>query len=198
PAWFVRQGLGESDLAEPVAVARGLGATILMGTTGARGAFTRPLVETIAAQARTPIVLPLSNPTDRAEATASDVLAWTAGRAIVATGSPSDAVSWDGRTRIVGQANNVFVFPGIGLGAIVASAAAIPDDAFLVAARTLASVVSDERLAAGAIYPSIADLRPVSRAIAIAVATALGRTDDVAAAVEAAMWQPDYLPYVPG
>jgi len=197
PGWFLERGLTEAELADPVAVARALGATILIGTTGVRGAFGRELVETVAGHCLVPVVMPLSNPTDRAEATAADLLAWTSGRAIVATGSPSDAVPGARGPRVVGQANNVYIFPGLGLGAIVARAREIPDSAFLVAARTLAAQVSAERLASGAMYPPIADLRPVSRSIAIAVAESLGADGDVAAAVDAAMWQPDYLPYEP-
>ena len=204
PGWFHERGLIESELADPVAIARALRATILIGTTGVRGAFAPELVRVVAEHASVPIVLPLSNPTDRSEATPADVLAWTAGRALVATGSPCAAVTEGGRVRIVGQANNVFVFPGVGLGSIVAGTDVIPDEAFLAAASTLATLVTPERLASGAIYPAIRDLRAVSRAIAIAVvqrlrALHLGRpgSEDVEAAVDAAMWQPDYLPFVP-
>jgi len=195
PAWFVGRGLAAGQLSDPTEVARGLRATVLLGTTGSRGAFSPALVRTVAEQTPVPIVLPLSNPTERAEATPAEIFEWTAGRAIVATGSPSEPVSLDGRLREVGQANNVFIFPGVGLGAIVASAPIVPDDAFVLAARTLAGLVDSARLASGAIYPPIGELRRVSRAIATAVAGLLAPPDlDVAAAVDAAMWQPDYLP----
>jgi malic enzyme len=205
PEWFFERGLVEAELANPVAIARAMQATILIGTTGVRGAFSRELVEAIGLHARMPIILPLSNPTDRAEATAEDVLAWTEDRAIVATGSPSAAVGSGPSRRLVGQANNVFVFPGVGLGAIVAGAREIPEDAFLAAASTLASLVSAERLAARAIYPPIDELRSVSRAIAITVVgvlrdLGLGRElpdGVIPGAVDAAMWRPDYVPFVP-
>jgi malic enzyme len=126
------------------------------------------------------------------------VLAWSGGRALVATGSPFDPVTVDGRTRLIGQANNVFIFPGLGLGAIVSRAREVTDDMFLVAATTLAAMTPGTRLAQGALYPSLADLRPISRAIAVAVARQAYETgaaapeQDVEAAVDAAMWWPDY------
>ncbi|MGZ9161352.1 MAG: NAD-dependent malic enzyme [Candidatus Limnocylindrales bacterium] len=185
--------------------------TILVGATGVGGTFSeaviRAMVEALEPDER-PIVLPLSNPTSAVEATPADVLAWTDGRAIVATGSPFEAVTTvDGRRRVIGQANNVFVFPGMGLGAIVAETRAVTDRMFLLAARELAAAVSDERLAVDALYPSVADLREVSRRIAVAVAresVAAGLSDAAARGpfdpeieVGAAMWWPDYVPYVP-
>jgi malate dehydrogenase (oxaloacetate-decarboxylating) len=190
-----------------LATVRALRPTILLGATGKAGTFDQPLIEAMAAGAPRPIIMPLSNPTAAAEATPSDILRWSGRRAIVATGSPFPAVVDDGGGRIeIGQANNVFVFPGLGLGAIAAELRSMPDELFLAAARTLARCVTDERLAAGAIYPPVADLRPVTRAIATAVArTAVGRgiatlspsaDDDIVAAVDGAMWWPDYVPYV--
>ena len=170
--------------------------TVLVGVTGVSGTFTEPIVAAMATTSRMPIVLPLSNPTSAAEATPADILRWTGGRALVATGSPFDAVTMDGQRHEVGQANNVFVFPGVGLGAIVAEAPTIGDGAFLTAARTLADQVTDARLATRALYPSIADLRTVSRRIAVAVARErLG--DEAEDAVDAAMWWPAYVPYEP-
>ncbi len=111
----------------------------------------------------------------------------------------------DGRTHTVGQANNVFIFPGMGLGAIVAEARQITDEMFLLAAQTLADMVPEERLAMGALYPAVADLREVSRQIAAKVVCQsrdcgvgrLYRDDEVDDAIEAAMWFPDYMPYRP-
>ena len=126
---------------------------------------------------------------------------------MVATGSPFAPVEFAGRWHEVGQANNVFIFLGLGLGAIVAESRAVTDRMFLLAARQLAASVSDERLAAGALYPAVADLQTISRRIAISVACesvsgGLSAAADRAAgsfdaqsAVDAAMWWPDYVPY---
>jgi malic enzyme len=204
PAWFIRAGLTTEQLADPVAVARAFGPSVLIGTTGCHGAFSEALIHEVASHADVPIVLPLSNPSDRAEACPGDVLAWTGGRAIVATGSPSADVCLADCTRPIGQANNVFIFPGVGLGAIVAEARELTDEAFLVAARVLAGLVPEERLAAGAVYPRIADLRKIARAIGVAVVrhlrdTGYGRQyrdEEIAPAVDQAMWWPDYVPYI--
>ena len=123
----------------------------------------------------------------------------------MATGSPFDAVEVDGRRREIGQANNVFVFPGLGLGAIAAEATAITDRMFLAAARTLAAAVSPERIATGALFPPVADLRPVTRAIARVVAdeavaaglAGLPPDADLDAVIDGAMWWPGYVPYSP-
>jgi malate dehydrogenase (oxaloacetate-decarboxylating) len=174
--------------------------TILIGTTATGGAFTEPAIREMAAHVRTPIILPLSNPTAKSEAQPADILSWTAGRALVASGSPFDPVPLDGGSRVIGQANNVFIFPGVGLGAIVSEAREVTESMFLVAARTLAGMVSEERLAEGALYPRLGSLRDVSRAIAVAVAkeardAGVGMEfgdDDIDAAVTAAMWVPRY------
>jgi malic enzyme len=205
PHWFQIAGLTERELVDPVAIARALRATVLIGTTGCRGAFTEGLVREVARHAHVPVVLPLSNPGDRAEAQPDEILAWTAGRALVAMGSPSADVWFGGSRRTIGQANNVFVFPGVGLGAVVAEAREITNHAFLVAASELAGRVSDERIAAGAIFPPVGDLRHVARAIAIAVVrhmrdTGYGRQyrdEEIEPAVDSAMWWPEYRPYLP-
>ncbi|NJD30178.1 MAG: NAD-dependent malic enzyme [Chloroflexi bacterium] len=203
---FAARGLDDASARDPVAVARAVRPTILIGTTGTPGTFSEELVREVARHDPEPIVLPLTNPGDKCEARPEQILTWTEGRALVASGSPFPPVELAGDgTRIIAQANNVFVFPGVGLAAIVAGAREITDEAFIVAARELASRVTPERLAEGGLYPPIEDLRAVSRAIAIAVVrhfrdTGYGRhlhDDDIEAAVDRAIWWPDYLPYEP-
>jgi malic enzyme len=195
-------GLHTGELSDPVAVARAFRPTVLIGTTGSRGAFSEALVREVARHDAAPIILPLSNPSDRTEATPQQVLDWTDGRALIATGSPFPPVERPEGPRTIGQANNVFIFPGVGLGAIVAEAHELTDDTFLVAAHELSRQVSPERLAAGAIYPPISDLRRVARAIAIRLVrhardTGYGRQfrdEEIEPAVERAMWWPAYPP----
>ncbi len=179
--------------------------TVLIGTSGTPGTFTEDAVREMARHTRSPIVLPLSNPTSKTEADPEDLLRWTEGRALVATGSPFDPVVLDGHRHVIGQANNAFVFPGIGLGAIVAEATGISDEMLLGAADTLASLVPDDRLGEGALYPAQSALREVSRAIAICVVRVardlgLGRSmndDRIPQAVDDAVWFPEYAGYRP-
>lgn len=201
-AVMARYGFEPADHYDLEAVIRQVEPTILIGTSGTPGAFTERAVSLMAERTPNPVILPLSNPTSKSEAIPADVLRWTSGRALVATGSPFDPVRVGGQVREIGQANNVFIFPGVGLGAIVSRAREVTDGMFLAAATTLAGLVSQERLAAGALYPRLADLRAVSRAIAIAVARQ-ARADGVARmpddkpeeeAVDAAMWLPAYSP----
>jgi len=193
-------GFEPSDRYDLETVVRHVAPTILIGTSGKPGVFTEAAIREMAARTPEPIVLPLSNPTANSEATPADVLAWSDGKAIVATGSPFDPVEIGGRTHVVGQANNVFIFPGVGLGAVAGRAWEVTDQMFLVAATTLADMVPTGRLEQGAIYPRLTDLRSISRAIAIAVARE-GRDGGVApmatdaeleAAVDACIWAPQY------
>ncbi len=176
--------------------------TVLVGTTGTAGTFHEGVIRAMADRCERPVVMPLSNPTAVTEARPEDVLGWTDGRALVATGSPFAPVTRGGETHEIGQANNVFVFPGLGLGAIVAEATRITDAMVLAAARALAAAVTPERLGCGALYPSVRDLRAVSRSVAIAVGReaiesghARGSLETLEADVDAAMWWPHYVPY---
>jgi malic enzyme len=174
--------------------------TILIGVSATAGAFTEAAIREMAAHVPTPVILPLSNPTSKMEAHPADLLDWTDGSALIATGSPVGSVEWRGRVHTIGQSNNAFVFPGLGLGVIVSEAREVPDELFLVAAETLTGCVDDDRLKQGALYPPTSALREVSRAIAIRVVReardlGLGRhlsDAEIDPAVDAAMWYPDY------
>lgn len=198
-------GLEPADSYDLETVVRHVRPTVLIGTSGTPGAFTEGAIREMAKHAQAPVVLPLSNPTSKTEAAPSDILEWTQGRALVATGSPFDPIDVQGQTHLIGQANNAFVFPGVGLGVIVSEAREVTDGMFLVAARTLSILVPQERLEKGALYPSQNDLRSVSREIAIAVVkeardSGVGRVledDHIARLVEANMWWPDYVEYKP-
>jgi malic enzyme len=198
-------GLAPGDRLSLEAVIAQFKPTMLIGTSGMPGAFSEAAIRAMAAGVDRPVVFPLSNPTAKTEAIPADIMAWTGGRALIATGSPFEPVVVDGKVRVIGQANNVFIFPGLGLGAIVAEAREITDEMFLLAARTLAEMVSPERLAAGALYPAVSELREVSRQIAARVVCQsrdcgvgrLYRDEEVPDAVDSAMWYPAYLPYRP-
>jgi malate dehydrogenase (oxaloacetate-decarboxylating)(NADP+) len=151
-----------------------------------------------------PILFALSNPTSKSECTAEQAYRWTKGRAIFASGSPFPPVTVDDKTFVPGQANNSYIFPGVGLGLIASEARRVTDDMFFVAAHTLASLVTEDDLAQGRIFPSLTRIREVSLAIATAVAevalerhlTRMPRPTDLSAHVKAQMYEPDYASYV--
>jgi len=143
---------------------------VLIGATGAAGAFTQAVVERMSALNARPVLFALSNPTSRAECTAEQAYRWSRGQAVFASGSPFGTVTYDGRDVRPGQGNNAYVFPGIGLGAIFSRAQRIPDEFFLTAAHTLARLVTATDLANGTVYPPLRDIRRISLAIAVNVA----------------------------
>ena len=195
-------GLAPSSDTNPVEMIRAFKPTVLVGATAQPGAFTREMIEEMAKHVDRPVILPLSNPTSKSECTPKDALEWTGGRALVATGSPYDDVTYEGKRHVIGQSNNVFIFPGVGLGAIVSETREINDEMFLIAAQTLASCVSEERLALGAIFPGENDLRKISFQIACAIVryardAQLGRVipdDEIEATTRSAVWYPSYIP----
>jgi len=184
-------------------VVRNARASVLIGVSGMPGVFSEEMIRRMALHAERPIIMPLSNPTSHAEVTPASAIEWTDGRAIVATGSPFPDVEYDGETHRIGQANNVFVFPGMGLGVLAVGARQVSDRMFLAASKALAEAVGPELVAAGQLYPSIADVRATSAAVARAVAhqaIAEGLADplpDVDQRIEEEMWFPEYLPYRP-
>jgi malate dehydrogenase (oxaloacetate-decarboxylating) len=173
--------------------------TILIGTSTQRGAFTEPIVREMAAHVDRPVILPMSNPTTLSEATPPDLLTWTGGRALIATGSPFGPCTYQGVTYQIGQANNALIFPGLGLGALLSRARRITDHMITAAARAVAGL-TDTSTPGASLLPPIDDLRATSARVALAVAQAAA--DDgvaeqpgiTAGAVDAAMWKPQYAP----
>ena len=178
--------------------------TALVGVAAVPGAFDAAVLGKMADLNDTPVIFALSNPTSKAECTAEEAYAHTRGTAVFASGSPFAPVTLpNGETKVPGQGNNAYAFPGIGLGALLAGATRISDDDMYAAARALADAVDDAQLANGCVYPPLADIRDVSARVAAAVAknaydsgcaTNLPRPPDLLAAARAAMWQPVYAP----
>lgn len=173
---------------------------VLIGATGAPGTFTQEVVEAMADMNDRPTIFALSNPTSRAECTAEQAYSWSDGRAIFASGSPFGPVDYEGRVYRSGQGNNAYIFPGIGLGVVSCHAARVSQPMFLVAARALASQVTETRLDEGAIYPPLEEIRAVSAHIALAVAeqayaeglAGLPRPRDLRQHILTQMYEPSY------
>jgi malate dehydrogenase (oxaloacetate-decarboxylating)(NADP+) len=193
-----------APVADLAAAVDAIAPTVLIGVAGAGPAFTRPIVEAMAKLNQRPIVFALSNPTSKAECTAENAYAWTGGRAVFASGSPFAPVAISGKTYVPGQGNNVYIFPGIGLGALAFGVRQVTDSMFLAAARTVAALVEDGDLAQGRVYPSLTRIREVSTRIAVAVGeiaykqglTSLPRPTDLAAYVKERMFVPEYEAFV--
>jgi malate dehydrogenase (oxaloacetate-decarboxylating)(NADP+) len=174
--------------------------TAIIGVSGRHGMFTQPVIKMMATLNDQPIIFALSNPTANSECTAEEAYRWSEGRAIFASGSPFDPVEWNGRTLVPGQGNNAYIFPGVGLGVVVTKARHVTDEMFMAAARTLATLVTEEDLAMGRVYPALHRIREVSAAIATAVAeivykqglARVDRPDDLPAFIATQMYQPVY------
>jgi malate dehydrogenase (oxaloacetate-decarboxylating) len=180
-------------------VVRRVHPTILIGTSTQHGAFTEPIVRDMAAHIDRPVILPMSNPTSLAEATPADLITWTDGRALIATGSPYQPVHHHGVTYQIGQANNALIFPGLGLGALVSRAQRITDTMITAAAHAVAEL-TDTTTPGSPLLRPIDNLHATSAAVALAVAEAavadgVARQHTITAdAISAAMWQPRYSP----
>jgi malate dehydrogenase (oxaloacetate-decarboxylating)(NADP+) len=198
---FAQDHAGVADFAAAV---RAIRPTAIIGVSGMPQTFTPPILAEMAAINERPIVFALSNPTSKAECTAEEAYRHTAGRAIFASGSPFAPVQLDGRTFVPGQGNNVYVFPGVGLGALVFGARRVTDAMFLAAAHVVADEVTDADLAVGRVYPALSRIREVSAKIAVAVGevayaanlATVPRPGDLLEYVTERMFEPDYVDFV--
>lgn len=173
--------------------------TILIGVTAQSGAFTQEIIQEMAKHVKRPIILPLSNPTSKVECTPEEALEWTDGKAILATGSPFPPVEYKGKTYKIAQCNNVYVFPGIGLGSLACQASMITDSMFLEAAKTLASFSPALKNPTAPLLPEIEHVRPLSKQIGINIARvaclegrAKCKLEEVEKRVAAIVWEPHY------
>lgn len=188
----------EDGLLSLMEVVKRVKPTILIGTSGQAGAFTEEIIKGMAEHAPHPIIMPMSNPTSLAEAVPENLIQWTDGKALIATGSPFANVEYKGVSYEIGQSNNAFVFPGLGLGAIVTKAQVISKGMFAAAAYAVARM-TDTSAPGASLLPSIEKLHEVSKYVAIEVANAaiyegIARAEiqDVVQAIEDAMWKPEY------
>jgi len=198
---FAQEAEPTSDILEVIETLR---PTALIGASGKPGTFNETILKRMAGLNERPIIFALSNPTSKAECTAEEAYRLTEGRAVFASGSPFKAVTIDGQTFTPGQGNNVYIFPGVGLGVIVSGSRLIPDAMFLTAARTLANALTQEELDLGRIYPPLTRIREVSTQIALATANLaydLGltdgpRPDDLLERIKAQMFDPVYQSFI--
>jgi malate dehydrogenase (oxaloacetate-decarboxylating) len=182
-------------------VVRNVQPTILIGTSGQHGAFSEDIVREMAKHSERPVIFPLSNPTSKSEATPSELLQWTEGRALIATGSPFQPTSHEGRLIKIGQCNNVFIFPGVGLGVIASGADRVTDAMFSAAARVLSEFSPALTDVAAPLYPPLESVREISRKVAVAVgkeAQQAGLTEPTSVEelernVRDKMWRPHYV-----
>lgn len=189
------------------------GVTVLIGTSGQGGCFTREVVEAVAANTERPVIMPLSNPTEMAEALPEDISRWTDGKALVATGSPFAPVIHEGVAHRIGQCNNVFVFPGVGLGVLGSGAREVLPQFFTAAAHAVSSCVSKAEMEEGCLVPRVDTLKEVSSKVALAVAMSAvehgvsrpcvfstfqhqGDESRMSELLRKMRWDPEYLPIV--
>jgi malate dehydrogenase (oxaloacetate-decarboxylating) len=189
---------GKSRLADVIGQ---IEATILIGLSTVGGAFTEPIVREMARKVTRPVIFPISNPTARSEAKPQDLIRWTGGRALIATGSPFAPVDFDGRLIPIAQCNNVFIFPAVGLGVVASGARRVTDGMMLAAARALGENSPARNHASGSLLPAVHDLRTV----AVEIATAVGQeaqwagvapktsAEELRARIVGSQWMPEYL-----
>jgi malic enzyme len=193
-------GLGAGKPRDLEAVVRAMKPTMLIGTSGEPGTFTEAIIREMGKHVERPVVFPMSNPTSKSEAKPVDIVAWTEGRALIATGSPFDPVPWNGRSITIGQGNNAFVFPGMGLAVLISEAREVTDSMFAAAADRLAAEIHEEDLESGSLFPPVRDIRRVTAAIAESVVReardcGVGKPipdSQIPELVSRTMWKPDY------
>ena len=195
--WDKSQKLGLAQVVKQAKI------TVLFGVSGQKGLFTQEVIESLCANTENPIVLPLSNPTSRVEATPQEVMNWSRGRAIIATGSPFANTTFNGQSFEVSQCNNSYIFPGIGLGVLAARATGISDNMLMAASQALADISMEYEKAPGAILPPIKVIKEISEKIAYEVARqavedklALPITaENLQRRLKANFWLPEYRNY---
>ncbi|HKO03753.1 MAG TPA: NAD-dependent malic enzyme [Candidatus Acidoferrales bacterium] len=200
-AGWPRNSTGQIGLADVIGQ---IEATILIGLSTVGGAFSEASVREMARKVERPIIFPLSNPTAKSEATAGDLIRWTDGRAVVATGSPFAAVSFGGRTIPIAQCNNVFIFPAMGLGVVASGASRVTDTMMLAAARVLAENSPALKDSSASLLPALTDIRRVAAQIAIAVGMEAQKAnvapkvseDELRKRVASTQWTPEYPVFV--
>ena len=202
-AMAAAHGMAKGSKRDLETVVKVMKPTVLIGTSGEPGTFTEGVIRAMGAAVERPVIFPMSNPTSKTEAHPKDIMEWTDGRALVATGSPFAPVVHGGRTHVIGQGNNAYVFPGVGLGALISQAREVTDEMFAAAALALAHSVTDDDIASGSLFPRVRELRHVAARVAAAVVRTardqgLGRAikdEDIDRVVNTAMWEPQYVPY---
>ena len=198
---FAHEYYEKKDLSDIIQAIR---PTALIGISGQANAFSKNVLELMKDINDYPLVFALSNPTSSSECTAENAYKWTGGKCLFASGSPFDSVEIEGKTFIPGQGNNAYIFPGVGLGIILSQAEVISDDLFLAAAETLSILVSDKELSSGQLYPSIKDIKKVSKEIAITVAkkvfseglTNMAIPQDIESSLDRIIYNPVYPDYI--
>ncbi|KAL8102466.1 NADP-dependent malic enzyme-like [Apium graveolens] len=178
--------------------------TVLIGTSGQGKTFTKEVVEAMASFNKKPLIMALSNPTSQAECTAEEAYNWSEGRAVFASGSPFDPVKYNNQLYIPGQANNAYIFPGLGLGLVMSGAIRMHDEMLLAASEALACQVTQEHYDKGMTFPPFSNIRTISANIAakvaakaydLGLATHLPRPEDLVKFAESCMYSPNYHIY---
>ncbi len=196
-----------------LSVIKNAGVTVLIGTSGQPGSFPHDVVKAVHANTDRPVILPLSNPTDKCEATPEDLYAWTNGAVLTATGSPFPPITFSGKEIRIGQCNNVFVFPGVGLGAMTSGAMEVLPSFFTAAAKAVSESVSSEDIQQGVLVPPVQNLEEITNKVALAVGLAAingnvyqpcafstfqhhGDPDRLQELITKMRWHPEYLPLI--